>query len=278
MSGMKRVVAIHDLSGFGKASLTVVIPTLSAMGIQVCPLPTALLSAHTGFPGFTFLDLTSEMRKIIAHWKSLNLYFDAIYSGFLGSPEQVDIVSDFIKDFSGNMPLVLVDPVLGDDGALYPTMNNEMVEKMRQLVKKADIVTPNLTEAALLSGNEYNENVPRKELVSWMRKIAENGPRYVVVTSAPSSCDLVSVLAYDRDEDLGYGESCRRFPGTFSGAGDAFTSILLGNLLYGHGLSFSFETALGFVSSTLAITHYAGSKEMLLEEAIDRYFSSRRRS
>lgn len=278
MSEMKKVAAIHDLSGYGKASLTVVIPTLSAMGIQVCPLPTAVLSTHTGFPGHTFLDLTSEMQKIISHWKTLDIAFDAIYSGFLGSPEQPDIVADFIKTFSGYLPLVLVDPVLGDDGALYSTMNQKMVEKMRELVKLADIVTPNLTEAALLSGNEYNKDVSRKELVSWMRKIADSGPRYVVVTSAPSSGDFVSVLAYDRDDDLGYGQSHRRFPGAFSGAGDAFASVLLGNMLFGHGLQPSFDAATGFVSATLAITHDAGSKELLLERAIDDYFFSRRRS
>lgn len=183
---IRRVAAIHDLSGFGKASLTIVIPTLSSMGIQVCPLPTAILSTHTGgFTGFSFLDLTDEMERIIAHWKTVGTRFEAIYSGFLGSPRQVDIVSRFIDDFRREEQLVVVDPVLADDGKLYSTMGPEMVEGMGRLVGKADVVTPNLTELALLIGEPYREEIGLDEIKRWMKDLAVKGPKYIVVTSVP---------------------------------------------------------------------------------------------
>ena len=151
-SPVKRVAAIHDLSGFGRASLTVVIPILSTMGVQVCPLPTAVLSTHSKFEDFHFIDLTGEMSDYIRHWKQLGISFDAVYSGFLGSPRQIDIVTDFIDHFSQQDQLVIVDPVLGDNGALYGPLNKDMVTEMQSLIKQADIITPNITEASLLLG------------------------------------------------------------------------------------------------------------------------------
>ena len=143
---VKKIAAVHDLSGMGRVSLTVVIPILSSMGFQVCPLPTAVLSNHTQYPDFSFLDLTDEMPKIIAQWKKLNVQFDAIYTGYLGSPKQIQIVSDFINDFRHEDSLIVADPVLGDNGRLYTNFDMEMVKEMRHLIKKADVVTPNMTE------------------------------------------------------------------------------------------------------------------------------------
>ena len=152
-----RVTAIHDMSGFGRCSLTVALPILSAMGVQCCPLPTAFLSTHTGgFEGFTFLDMTDEMPKIARHWKSLGLRFDAVYSGFLGSARQIGMVADFIRDFRGD-GVVVVDPVMGDGGAVYRTYTPEMCAGTARLAEQADVITPNLTEAALLLGIPYGE-------------------------------------------------------------------------------------------------------------------------
>ena len=140
------VAAIHDMSGFGRCSLTVAIPVLSAMGIQCCPLPTALLSTHTGgFENFTFLDMTDEMPKVAAHWKSLGLQFRAVYSGFLGSERQIGIVEDFIRDFRRADSVVVVDPVMGDHGAVYQTYTPAMCAGMARLAEQADVITPNLT-------------------------------------------------------------------------------------------------------------------------------------
>ena len=143
---VKKVVAVHDLSGVGRVSLTIVIPILSSMGFQVCPLPTAVLSSHTQYPNFSFLDLTEEMPKIISEWKKLGMQFDAFYTGYLGSPLQIQIVSDFIDDFRQPESLVVVDPVLGDNGKLYANFHDSMIKEMRQLITKADVITPNLTE------------------------------------------------------------------------------------------------------------------------------------
>ena len=180
-----RVTAIHDMSGFGRCSLTVALPILSAMGVQCCPLPTAFLSTHTGgFEGFTFLDMTDEMPKIARHWKSLGLRFDAVYSGFLGSARQIGMVADFIRDFRGD-GVVVVDPVMGDGGAVYRTYTPEMCAGTARLAEQADVITPNLTEAALLLGIPYGE-LPGGEAGcrAIVERLSLEGRRSVVLTGA----------------------------------------------------------------------------------------------
>ena len=168
---VKRVAAIHDLSGFGRASLTAIIPILSSMGVQVCPLPTAILSNHTGgFDTFSFVDFTDHMQDYIDHWKELNIDFDCIYSGFLGSERQIEIVSGFIDDFGTEDNMVVIDPVLGDNGNLYSTMDQGLVEGMKRLVTKADIITPNFTEVSLLLGEEYKQTTTDEEIKEAARR------------------------------------------------------------------------------------------------------------
>ena len=178
-----RVAAIHDMSGFGRCSLTVAIPILSAMGVQCCPLPTAFLSTHTGgFEGFTFLDMTDEMSKVADHWASLGLTFQAVYSGFLGSERQIGVVENFICRFRGPDTVVVVDPVMGDYGRVYQTYTAAMCSGMARLAELADVITPNLTEAALLLGQPY-ETLPAGE--AGLREITERlslgGRRSVVL-------------------------------------------------------------------------------------------------
>ena len=189
-SPVKKVAAIHDLSGYGRASLTVVIPILSTMGIQVCPLPTAVLSTHSKFKGFHFVDLTVHMEAIIKHWKELGLEFDAIYSGFLGSHEQTEIVEMFIKEFRKENQLVVIDPVLGDNGKIYTPLSTKMVDEMKELIKSADIITPNLTEATLLLDKEYKTTVSIDEIKSWLRQLAEKGPETIIITSVPETGNI----------------------------------------------------------------------------------------
>lgn len=254
--GVQRVAAIHDLSGFGKASLTVVIPVLSAMGIQVCPLPTAILSTHTGFENFTFLDLTEQMRPIINHWKNLKIWFDCIYSGFLGSPKQIDIVSDFILEFSTEDQLVVVDPVMGDDGELYPTMGSEIVEKMKELVRIADLITPNITEASLLLGKPVRKSMEHEEVKDWLRELATIGPQMVVITSAALRGDSsICVLAYNRESDKFWKIQHKYVPAHFAGTGDMFTSVLVGSLLQGENFPVSIERAVEFVRLAIQATY-----------------------
>ncbi|MCL2838010.1 MAG: pyridoxamine kinase [Oscillospiraceae bacterium] len=251
-----RLAAVHDISGFGKCSLTVVLPILSAMGIEVCPLPTAVLSTHTGgFGDYTFLDMTDDMPKIIDHWKSLDIKFDAIYSGFLGSPRQVDILIDFIEKFKHDKLLTIVDPVMGDHGKLYSTMTDEMVEKMRKLVANASIITPNFTEAALLLGEECVTGAVSDDLVfSWAKRLADLGAAQVVITSVMSDDNEMYVVIYDKQTGAAKKIYCKYTQGVFHGTGDTFTSVLSARLLHGDSLEAAAQTAANFVSAAIAET------------------------
>lgn len=200
---VKKIAAVHDLSGMGRVSLTVVIPILSSMGFQVCPLPTAVLSSHTQYPEFSILDLTDEMPRIIAEWKKLDIQFDAFYTGYLGSPRQIQIVSDFIDDFRQPDGLVVVDPVLGDNGRLYTNFDESMIREMRHLAAKADVITPNLTELFYLMDKPYKAANTDEELKSYLRLLSDAGPQVVIITSVPvhGESHKTSVYAYNRVGD-----------------------------------------------------------------------------
>ncbi len=172
----RRIAAVHDLSGVGRVSLMVVIPILSTMGFDVCPLPTAILSNHTQYPEYSFLDLTDEMPKMIAGWKKLEIEFDAIYTGYLGSPRQIQIVSGFIDDFRREDTLIVVDPVLGDNGRLYAGMTKEMVLEMRVLARRADVLTPNLTELFALLDRPYQHECSDELLKEALKALSAQGP------------------------------------------------------------------------------------------------------
>lgn len=219
---VKKVAAIHDLSGMGRVSLTVVIPILSSMGFQVCPLPTAILSNHTQYPDFTFLDLTDEMPRIIAEWKRLEVEFDAIYTGYLGSPRQIQIVSDFIRDFRRKDSLTVIDPVLGDNGKLYSNFNESMVVEMQHLVTHADVITPNLTELFYLLDRPYKESNTDQELKEYLRCLSDKGPEVVIITSVPvlDEPHKTSVYAYNRTGNRYWKITCPYLPAHYPGTGD----------------------------------------------------------
>jgi len=269
-----RVAAVHDLSGFGRASLTVIIPILSTMGIQVCPLPTAVLSTHTGgFKNYKFIDLTEHMRDYIQHWKSLEIEFDCIYSGFLGSPKQVDIVSEFISAFSDKEQLIVIDPVMGDNGTLYTSMNRTMVEEMRKFIRLADVITPNFTEAVFLLNETYKERVEEREMKDWLLRLAEMGPRIVVITSVP---DLrrekhTYVIAYNQHDGRFWKVKCDYIPANYPGTGDAFTSVVVGSMLQGDSLPMSLDRAVQFVSAAIRASYgykYPEREGVLLERVL----------
>jgi len=247
---VQRVAAIHDLSGFGRASLTVIIPILSTMRVQVCPLPTAVLSTHTGgFSDFSFIDLTENMKQMIEHWQSLEISFDAIYSGFLGSFEQLQIVSDFIDKFSKDEQLIVIDPVLGDNGKAYGPIKPEMIAGMRDLVKDADVITPNFTEAAFLLEEEYIDYISDEQIKDWVLRLSEKGPDIVIVTSVPvkGTEKISSVVAYDRGDGRFWKVNCSYVPAHYPGTGDAFASVVVGSLLDGDSLPVALDRAVQFV-------------------------------
>ena len=268
-----RVAAIHDLSGFGRTSLTVVIPILSSMGVQVCPLPTAVLSTHTvEFTDFTFLDLTPEMGPILDHWERLGLRFEGVYSGFMASDAQMAFVARCIERCLAPGGLAVVDPVLGDNGVLDPTMTPAMVERMRWLISFADVITPNFTEVAFLLGEPWQEQIEETKLKDWLRRLADLGPGVVVSTSVPSAGHPThtAVVAYHREQERFWKVDCPYIPAHYPGTGDAFASVLTGSLLQGDSLPLAMDRAVQFVTMGIRATfgHGLPMREGILIERI----------
>lgn len=255
-----RIAAIHDLSCFGRCSLTIALPVLSAMGCQCCPLPTALLSAHTGFPGNTFLDLTVEMGRIAEHWAAMDLQFDAIYSGFLGSADQVDTVARFFDTFKKSDTAVIVDPVMGDHGTAYRTCTPELCRGMRVLAENSDVITPNLTEAALLLDRPYEE-IQRTDAYEVVRRLSVGGRRSVVLTGYSSESGQTGALCFDRDSGESKAVQTPREPQDFSGTGDLFASVLAGGVARGVPLFQAAQAAADFVRDCIARTLAEGLTE-----------------
>lgn len=255
-----RIAAIHDLSCFGRCSLTIALPVLSAMGCQCCPLPTALLSAHTGFPGNTFLDLAAEMGRIAEHWAAMDLQFDAIYSGFLGSADQVDTVARFFDMFKKSDTAVIVDPVMGDHGTAYRTCTPELCRGMRVLAENSDVITPNLTEAALLLDRPYEE-IRQSDAYEVVRRLSLGGRRSVVLTGYSSESGQTGALCFDRDSGESKAVQTPREPQDFSGTGDLFASVLAGGVARGVPLFQAAQAAADFVRDCIARTLAEGLTE-----------------
>jgi len=274
---IKRVAAIHDLSCFGRCSLSVIIPALSAMGLQVNPLPTALLSTHTGgFSDFTFHDLTDEMEKIKAHFEMLKIKFNAVYSGFLGGAHQAEIVYDMIvksrnlynslkKTGENDEFVALVDPVMGDDGRFYETVTEDTCREMRKLVSVADIITPNITEACLLLSIPY-EMPSLERACEILKELSKLGAKKVVITGIEIEGGLVATACADftaketETKPLSDNVKIISHNGTnvfftinqkvakdYPGTGDLFASVLLGKILCGNSLFKASEFASNFV-------------------------------
>lgn len=255
----KRVAAIHDLSGFGKCSLTVALPILSAAGIETSALPTAILSTHTGgISGYTYRDLTEDMRPVMKHWKSLDIKFDAIYTGFLGSFEQLDIVREFFDAFRQEDNLILVDPVMGDNGELYTVFTREFAAGMRMLCQKADIIVPNLTEAALLLDEPFHPGpYTHAYIESLLRKLGALGPQKVVLTGVYFREDELGAATYDRTTDTIDYVFTQKIPGYYHGTGDVFASALLSALLNDFSLIDAAAIAVHFTTDSIRRTYKA---------------------
>lgn len=259
-NSIPRVVAIHDISGIGRTSLTAAIPILSCMGIQPVPLPTAILSTQTvGTSGFSFLDLTGNMVRMLDHWESRGELFDGVYSGFMACPEQMESVARCIEGLLADGGIAVVDPVLGDDGVLHPTMTTAMVEKMRWLIRKASLITPNFTEVCLLLGVDYNAGHTFGDLKRYLKALSDFGPEVVVGTSMPLEtcpCPQYSgVLAYEKSIDRFWRVDCDYIPTHYPGTGDIFASVLTGCLVQGDSLSLAMDKAVQFTTLAVRATY-----------------------
>lgn len=246
----KKIALINDYSGFGRCSVAVQLPLISAMKVQCCPLPTAIFSNHTGFPDFCCRDFTDDMQEYISMWRQLDLRFDGICTGFLGSERQIDIVSGFIRDFKNENTLVLVDPVMGDYGRTYATYTAQMCLKMKSLARLADILTPNLTEACILTDTPYKERWKRAEIEKLIKKVAAFGAKKTVITGIPQK-SFVCNLCYDSVSEEIYMIKTHRIGTTRSGTGDVFSAILAAAAVRGMDFKTSVRKASSFIKKCI---------------------------
>ncbi len=261
MERQKRVAAIHDISGFGKCALTVALPVISAAGFEVSVIPTAVLSTHTGgFQGYTHLDLTDEMPKIARHWENLGLTFDAVYSGYLASPKQVDIVCNFIDTFCKNGCFSVVDPAMADNGKMYALLDMKFAKAMKRLCQKADIIVPNMTEAAFLLEREYVHGPYTKGYIEGLVfELSEMGPEKIVLTGVSFDDGTLGAASFDkREQEIKY-HFRERVEGMFHGTGDVFASALTAALLKGKSLHQATSIAVDFTVDSIGRTANGGT-------------------
>lgn len=250
---MKRIVTMQDISCVGKCSLTVALPILSAMGIETSVIPTAVLSTHTMFEGFTFRDLTNDIEPIMEHWHKEHFDFKAVYTGYLGSTEQIAIAKKLFNDF-GKDGIVLVDPCMADHGKLYPGFTNEFVSEMKDLCKDANIICPNITEACLLLDIPYMEHYTKEDVQSILKQLTDLGCDIAVLTGISYTKGQLGASFYDKTSDTFYHYETIEQVQHFHGTGDIFASVFLGCLLNNLSIEQALQVACDYVSKTIAVT------------------------
>ena len=263
---LKRIAAVHDLSGVGKCSLTVALPIISASGVECACLPTALLSTHTGeFEKFTFKDLSDELLPISRHWHTEEITFDGIYSGYLASPAQEELLEEIIDEISDETTLIICDPVMADNGSYYSGFDDTMADAFRSLIKKAHIITPNITEAAFLTGMAYYSGpVHSKEYITQLiYELAAMGPRIVALTGVHLSENEVGTAVYDSESGETYYCMRPARDGVFYGTGDVFASAFAALAIRGASIKVACETATSLVSESIERTVERGTQRRL---------------
>ena len=252
---MKRILTIQDISCVGKCSLTVALPIISAQGIEACILPTALLSTHTGFKNFTFRDLTDEFDEITQVWHKEGISFDGIYTGFLGSFSQLELIEKIFNEFNGSAPLILVDPCMGDNGKLYHGFDEKFVMKMRELCTKAHVITPNITEASFMCGMPFfGSDYTRDYILELFEGLASFGVRKIVLKGIRYKQNECGIIAYDAKTKEKVEYFHEFLPFHTSGTGDIFASVLFGSLVNGESMQNSIKKAANFVLSSIKVT------------------------
>ncbi len=256
VSELIKVAAINDISGSSRCSLTVALPMLSAFGVQCCVLPTAILSNHTGYEKYFFDDYTDKMDCFTDNWKEYDLKFGCIYSGFLGSGKQIDITRRFFETFGGEETKILVDPVMGDDGEIYLTYTKELCDEMKELVRYAHVVTPNITEACILSGTPYEgEEISTDKAREMAKAIYALGAKNIIITGIKRGCESGNYLYGDEGEMEVFSPTV---PTRYTGTGDVFASIICGFLARGKDLKDAIVFAEKFISKAVKYSYENG--------------------
>lgn len=249
-NNQKKIAVINDITGFGRCSIAVSMPIISYMKVQCCPVPTSIFSNHTGFDEYFFDDYTNRMSDYIKEWKQLGLKFEAIVSGFLGSKEQIVIVQNFIREFKTNRTKIIIDPVMGDHGKLYPIYTDELCKEMKKLVECADIITPNLTECCILTDTPYQEDKWKmKDLLAMVKKLNSQGPKKVVVTGIRQG-DFIANLVYEEKKEPRILRT-HRVGTERSGTGDVFSAIIAADSVNGIDFDKSVKKASNFIKKCI---------------------------
>ena len=251
---MKRIVTVQDISCVGKCSLTVALPIISAMGVEAAIIPTAVLSTHTMFKNFTCKDLTEEIVPITNHWKEEKIGFDAIYTGYLGSNEQIDILANMFKEFKTEENIILVDPVMADNGKLYPAFDEAFATKMAKLCGYADIIAPNITEASFMTGMEYKEEYDEAYVKEMLKKLSQLGAKISVLTGVSFKEGTTGVMGYDQEKDEFYYYSNKRLNARYHGTGDVFASTCVGAMMNGFDWKEALKIAADYTAECIRIT------------------------
>lgn len=260
---MKRIAVIGDISGFGRCSLTASIPVISSLGIECCPLPTAVLSSQTGYPSYHFVDLTNEFTSYANEWQKMGYKFDGILTGYIASEKQADLIYDFIKAFKTDDTFLLVDPVMADDGKIYGTYSLPLCEKVKSISKIADIITPNLTETCILANENYEEISSQSESENYLENVAKIGQKLltdtlksVIITGVRYKGEIYNILC----EKTGVSFSKSKiFGGSYSGTGDLFASVIIAKEVLGVPLKSAINTASKFLEKSIESTFLEGT-------------------
>lgn len=255
---MKRIASIQDISCLGRCSLTVALPVISAMGVECAIVPTAVLSTHTMFQGFTCKDLSDQIRPIADHWEKEGFRFDAIYTGYLASKEQIADVLDFFHRFKTEDNLIFVDPAMADNGKLYPAFGPDFPAEMAKVCAKADIVVPNLTEACLMTGIPYQTSYDEAYIKDILHALCDLGAKKAVLTGVGFTPDELGVMSYDSGSGEYFTYFSRRLPTSYHGTGDLFASTCIGAMMGGLSLSEALKVAVDYTVECIRITAEAG--------------------
>jgi len=251
---MKRILSIQDVSCFGKCSQTIALPVISAMGVETVILPTAVLSTHTMFKNFTVKDLTDQLLPIVSHWKSEGIRFDAIYTGYLGSPEEIDITKEIFRMFRTPDTLIFIDPVMADNGKLYAAFDMNYAKLNAALCKEADIIVPNITEACFMTGTEYREHYDEAYILGLLQSLGALGAKTVVLTGVALSPGKTGIYGLDTRTGKTFIYQNDRVDASFHGTGDLFSSVAVGAAVQGMPLLDAFRIAADYTALTIEET------------------------